>query len=56
MATSKEKRNLLDDLVDGAREIFEALERLLNPGKRPKPQPIPIPVRSNPPRPMPRRR
>lgn len=48
MASTKDKRNVLDDLVDGAREIFEALERLLNPGKRPKPQPIPIPVRSNP--------
>ncbi|MBK9123884.1 MAG: hypothetical protein IPM16_19825 [Chloroflexi bacterium] len=56
MASTKEKRNVLDDLVDGAREIFEALDRLLNPGKRPKPQPIPIPVRSNPPRHDPRRR
>ncbi|GIK30078.1 MAG: hypothetical protein IT298_05850 [Chloroflexi bacterium] len=56
MTTRQEKRNMLDDLVEGVREIFEALERLLNPGKHPKPQPIPVPVRSKPPRPEPRRR
>lgn len=50
------KRTLLDDLVDGARDIVEALERLFNPGKRPTPAPIPIPVRSNPPLPERRQR
>ena len=56
MAKTSGKRTLLDDLVDGAREIMETLDRLLNPGKSPKHVPVPIPVRSNPPRPQPRLR
>ena len=56
MAKTSGKRTLLDDLVDGAREIMETLDRLLNPGRSPKRMPVPIPVRSNPPRPQPRRR
>jgi hypothetical protein len=56
MAKTSGKRTLLDDLVDGAREIMETLDRLLNPGRSPKRVPVPIPVRSNPPRPEPRRR
>lgn len=56
MAKTSGKRTLLDDLVDGAREIMETLDRLLNPGRSPKRVPVPIPVRVNPPRPEPRRR
>ncbi len=56
MAKTSGKRTLLDDLIDGAREIMETLDRLLNPGRSPKRVPVPIPVRSNPPRPEPRRR
>jgi hypothetical protein len=48
MAKTNGKRSLLDDLIDGAREIMETLDRLLNPGKSPKPVPVPIPVRPNP--------
>ena len=56
MAKPSGKRSLLDDLIDGAREIMETLDRLRNPGKSPKHVPVPSPVRSNPPRPQPRRR
>jgi hypothetical protein len=55
MTNKNRKRSLLDDLVDGAREIMEALDRLLNPGRRPKHAPVPVPVRPNP-RPDQRRR
>lgn len=57
MSQTNGKRTLLDDLVDGARDMLEALNRLINPGRNPKPAPIPVPVRTNPPRPEdPRRR
>ncbi|MBK8138841.1 MAG: hypothetical protein IPK52_24010 [Chloroflexi bacterium] len=56
MAKTNGKRTLLDDLIDGARDIMDSLDRLINPGKRPRPVPVPIPVRQNPPRPEPRRR
>lgn len=56
MAKTNGKRTLLDDLVDGARDIMDALDQLINPGKRSRPVPAPIPVKSNPPRPAPRRR
>lgn len=55
MAKTTRKRTLLDDLVDGAREIMETLDRLLNPDRTPKRVPVPIPVRVNPPRHDPRR-
>lgn len=51
MSETNGKRTLLDDLVDGAREILDTLERLLNPEKHRQQVPVPIPVRVNPPRP-----
>jgi hypothetical protein len=44
------KRRILDDLVDGAREILDALDRLINGDKRRRPVPIPIPVENERPR------
>jgi len=49
MSKQQDKPSLWDDLVEGAREIAEALGRMLNPDQQPKRVPVPIPVRSTPP-------
>jgi len=44
---SRKKRNILDDLVEGARRVLEDIEDTLNPEKRRQERarvPIPIPV------------
>ena len=56
MTKQQDKPSLWDDLVEGAREVAEALGRMLNPDQQPKRVPVPIPVRSNPPTPQRRRR
>jgi hypothetical protein len=42
------KRNIVDDITDGVRQILDELDRLLNPGKGRKPVPVPIPVHVRP--------
>lgn len=42
------KRDVVDDIVDGVRQVLEEFDRLLRPEKRPKPAPVPVPVRSRP--------
>ena len=39
------RRNLLDDIVEGARRLLEEIERGFNPDKGKKRAPVPIPVR-----------
>jgi len=44
---SRKKRNILDDLVEGARRVLEDIENALNPEKRQQERakvPVPIPV------------
>ncbi|MCU0463820.1 MAG: hypothetical protein MUF38_04550 [Anaerolineae bacterium] len=48
MAGQQEKRSLWDDLMEGAREVVEALGRIFNPERRPQRVPIPIPVSRDP--------
>lgn len=43
-----EKRDVLDDVVDGVRRILDEIDKLLNPDKQRKPIPVPVPVRSRP--------
>lgn len=45
---TKAKRNVLDELAEGVRQILEDLDRLINPDKHRKPAPVPIPVRPRP--------
>jgi hypothetical protein len=46
---SRPKRNVLDDVADGVRQILDDLENLLNPEKQQrKPAPVPVPVRIRP--------
>jgi hypothetical protein len=53
----KNKRTLWDDLADAARELADALERLVNPDRaRQQRAPVPVPVRRDPPLPPRRRR
>ena len=44
---SNQKPDLIDDIVEGVRRLFEDLERLLNPEKEQKRAPVPIPVRND---------
>jgi hypothetical protein len=48
---AKSKRNVFDDLADGIRQLFDDLDKALNPEKRKQRQrvPVPVPVRPNPP-------
>ena len=41
---SREKRNILDDLVEGARRVLEDIENALNPEKRQERAKVPIPI------------
>lgn len=43
---SEEKRTFLDDIVDGARRLWEDVDQMLNPEKKKKRAKVPIPVRS----------
>jgi hypothetical protein len=45
---ASEKRDVLDEVIDGVRRILDEVDKLLNPDKRNKPVPVPIPVRSHP--------
>lgn len=45
---TEEKRNLVDDIVEGMRRLIEDLEHLFDPEKRQKRAPIPVPVRVRP--------
>ncbi|MEM6282038.1 MAG: hypothetical protein AAF787_07590 [Chloroflexota bacterium] len=49
----QQKRNVVDELADRARELLDDLERLLRPEPRHKPARVPVPV--HPPRPRRRR-
>jgi len=53
MAEQK-KRSLIDELADRVGEVFDELERLLQPNR--KPARVPVPVRDDTPRPPRRRR
>jgi hypothetical protein len=48
MDMAKQKRNILDDVTDGVRQLLDDLDRLLNPDKHQKPVRVPVPVRPNP--------
>ncbi|MEL7236141.1 MAG: hypothetical protein AAGK74_16665 [Chloroflexota bacterium] len=50
----QQKRNVVDDLADRARELLDELERLLRPEPQQQPARVPVPVQ--PPRPRRRRR
>ncbi|MCU0499402.1 MAG: hypothetical protein MUF87_18785 [Anaerolineae bacterium] len=39
------KRKALEDVIDGIRQIFDEIDRLLNGEKRRKPARVPVPVR-----------
>jgi hypothetical protein len=54
-AVAKAKRNVLDDLADGVREILRDLDRILNPQQKPARALVPVPVRKQPQRPRPPR-
>ncbi len=48
-ANDKRKRNLIDDVNEGIRQILEDLEGILSPEKRQqKPARVPVPVRRDP--------
>ncbi len=52
---AKTKRNVLDDIVDGVREILRDFDRLLNPQQKQQRVLVPIPVRKPQQRPRPDR-
>ena len=48
-AKNKRKRNLLDDVTEGIRQILEDLENILSPEKhQQEPARVPVPVRRDP--------
>jgi hypothetical protein len=55
-AVAKTKRNVLDDIADGVREILRDFDRLLNPQQqKPARVLVPIPIRKQQQRPRPDR-
>lgn len=42
-----QKRNFLDDITDGIRQILDEIDRLLNPDKHKRAR-VPVPVRIRP--------
>lgn len=42
---TKQKRNFLDDIDEGARRLWDEIDRFFNPSKRPKPARVPARVR-----------
>jgi len=42
---SDKKRNLVDDVVEGARRLWDEVDQILNPEKRKKRAKVPVPVR-----------
>lgn len=52
MSKEQGKRSLWDDVVEGVRDVADALGRMLNPDRQPKRAPVPIPIRANPPLPQ----
>jgi hypothetical protein len=52
---AKTKRNVLDDIADGVREILRDFDRLLNPQQKPARVLVPIPIRKQQQRPRPDR-
>lgn len=41
---TKKQRNILDDLIEGARRFYEELDLLLNPEKREERAKVPVPI------------
>ena len=41
---TKKQRNIVDELLEGARKFYEELEHILNPEKRGERAPVPVPV------------
>jgi hypothetical protein len=54
-AVAKTKRNVLDDIADGVREILRDLDRLFNPQQKQQRALVPVPVRKPQQRPRPDR-
>ena len=46
MARNNKKRNLLDDVIEGVRQILDDLDTLLNPDRKKQRARVPVPVRS----------
>ena len=44
----RQKRSVLDDIVEGMRRLLEDLDTLLHPEKIRRPVPVPVPVRPDP--------
>jgi len=43
----QEQRNILDDIADGIRQVFDDIDHLLNPEKRKRERArVPVPVRT----------
>ena len=44
---AKEKRNFIDDIIEGGRRLIKELDEMMNPHKKQQKQRVPIPVRPN---------